>query len=73
MEVIDEEEKEAATKIVQADVILPLLLQIKYFDFEGRSDGRSIRNIISHIAPRKVSKEGREGRKRRKEGRKEGK
>lgn len=25
-----------------------------YMDFEGRSDGRSIKNILSHVAPLKL-------------------
>jgi len=27
---------------------------IKYIDFEGRSDGRSIKTILAHVAPRKM-------------------
>jgi len=28
--------------------------QVQYIDFEGRSDGKSIRNILSHVQPRKL-------------------
>ena len=28
--------------------------KIEYIDFEGRSDGRSIKKILSHVQPRKL-------------------
>jgi cleavage and polyadenylation specificity factor subunit 2 len=27
---------------------------LQYIDFEGRSDGRSIKNILAHVAPLKL-------------------
>ena len=33
---------------------MPLLCQLMYIDFEGRSDGRSMKAILSHLNPRKV-------------------
>ncbi|KAL6051558.1 cleavage and polyadenylation specificity factor subunit 2 [Balamuthia mandrillaris] len=42
------------TKCIEVNVSISLNCAIKYIDFEGRSDGRSIKAILSHVAPRKV-------------------
>lgn len=52
---VDEEvtaEAERPTKVVTADVAVTVRARVLQFDFEGRSDGRSIRTILTHIAPR---------------------
>jgi cleavage and polyadenylation specificity factor subunit 2 len=33
---------------------LSVLCDIHFIDFEGRSDGQSIKNIIAHVAPRRL-------------------
>lgn len=33
---------------------LNMVCAIVFIDFEGRSDGQSIKNIISHVAPRRL-------------------
>jgi len=42
------------TKCIQVPTELKVNCVIKYIDFEGRSDGRSIKNILQHVAPRKL-------------------
>jgi len=52
-----EEEKvehKMPTKVVHNRVVSELRCGIKYIDFEGRSDGRSIKAILTHVAPRKL-------------------
>ena len=34
--------------------VISISCQIVYVDFEGRSDGKSIKNILSKVAPRKI-------------------
>lgn len=41
-------------KTVQEEVELTVACEIMYIDFEGRSDGNSMRKIISKVAPRKL-------------------
>jgi len=54
-EVMDiEEEEELPTKCLSSTITLPILCEIDYIDFEGRSDGRSIKKIISHVEPRQL-------------------
>lgn len=50
----EEEEEEAPTKAVVEDLRIDVRCKVHYIDFEGRSDGRSVRNIITNIAPRKL-------------------
>jgi len=52
-----EEEKvdtKLPTKVIRNRVVSELRCGIKYIDFEGRSDGRSIKAILTHVAPRKL-------------------
>ncbi|KAK9816483.1 hypothetical protein WJX72_000827 [[Myrmecia] bisecta] len=51
----EEEEVEAEelpTKVVSRNVAIPVHARIVCFDFDGRSDGRSVRTILTHVAPR---------------------
>jgi len=41
-------------KAVWQNMTVDIKCAIKYIDFEGRSDGKSIRTILSHVAPRKL-------------------
>ncbi|KAJ3270566.1 cleavage and polyadenylation specificity factor subunit 2 [Terramyces sp. JEL0728] len=41
-------------KYVVQDQIMELHCQVNFVDFEGRADGRSIKNIIQDIAPKKL-------------------
>lgn len=45
---------EVPTKCVKSTVTLDLLASVQYIDFEGRSDGESIRKIVSLIKPRRL-------------------
>lgn len=47
-------EPKAPTKVVHNRVVAELRCNIKYIDFEGRSDGRSIKAILTFVAPRKL-------------------
>jgi hypothetical protein len=43
---------------IDVHIVLYFQVQVKclliYMDFEGRSDGRSIKSILSHVAPLKL-------------------
>eukprot|EP00761_Pharyngomonas_kirbyi_P001174 gb/GECH01001176.1/.p1 GENE.gb/GECH01001176.1/~~gb/GECH01001176.1/.p1 ORF type:complete len:727 (+),score=167.88 gb/GECH01001176.1/:1-2181(+) len=47
-----EEEKKIPTKCEVYDVELEVKCNIRYFNFEGVSDERSVKNILSQISPR---------------------
>lgn len=49
-----EEETKIPTKIVTTKINVNVQCVIKYIDFEGRADGRSIKTILTHVAPRKL-------------------
>jgi len=42
------------TKYIKYNQKVEVKCPIKYIDFEGRSDGRSIKTILGHVAPRKM-------------------
>ncbi|KAK1260114.1 Cleavage and polyadenylation specificity factor subunit 2 [Acorus gramineus] len=42
------------SKVVSNEVTVQVKCGLTYMDFEGRSDGRSIKSIISHVAPLKL-------------------
>ena len=42
------------TKTIVMEVTLNPACTVKYIDFEGRSDGRSIKTILDHVSPRKI-------------------
>ncbi|XP_047334681.1 cleavage and polyadenylation specificity factor subunit 2 [Impatiens glandulifera] len=42
------------SKIVSSELTVQLKCSLLFSDFEGRSDGRSIKSIISHVAPLKL-------------------
>lgn len=60
----DEEEEEEEEEVIEEDATpfkyvesqqdLSIQCQIMYIDFEGRSDGKSVRNILSQVLPRKI-------------------
>ncbi|XP_014768570.1 cleavage and polyadenylation specificity factor subunit 2 [Octopus bimaculoides] len=45
---------EVPTKCVSSTITLEIHANVKYIDFEGRSDGESIRKIITQIKPRQL-------------------
>ena len=49
-----EQVKERPHKYVEYAMALKIACQVVYIDFEGRSDGKSIKNILSQVAPRKL-------------------
>ena len=48
----EEEEEEVPSRVVTSDVVVNVRAQVARFDFEGLSDGHSMRTILAHIAPR---------------------
>ncbi|KAI8925035.1 beta-lactamase-like protein, partial [Entophlyctis helioformis] len=42
------------SKYIEEDATLVLRCGFQYIDFEGRSDGRSMKNIVAQVAPRKL-------------------
>ena len=49
-----QEEEEVPTKVVTKEVDLEVCCRIHTFDYECRTDGRSMRTIITHVAPRRL-------------------
>jgi len=49
-----EKEETAPYKTIDETVTLPLACSVQYIDFEGRSDGRSIKTVIKDVLPRKL-------------------
>jgi len=49
-----EEEKVIPTKCIRETLKISAQCNIEYIDFEGRSEGRSIKKILSHVQPRKL-------------------
>eukprot|EP00026_Physarum_polycephalum_P004310 Phypoly_transcript_04328.p1 GENE.Phypoly_transcript_04328~~Phypoly_transcript_04328.p1 ORF type:complete len:736 (+),score=97.57 Phypoly_transcript_04328:38-2209(+) len=47
-------EPKIPTKVIHSRAVVEVRCGIKYIDFEGRSDGRSIKAILTHVAPRKL-------------------
>jgi cleavage and polyadenylation specificity factor subunit 2 len=45
---------ETPTKYVSFEETVTIRCMLQYIDFEGLTDGRSIRNILTRIAPRKL-------------------
>lgn len=45
---------ETPTKYVSFEENITIRCMLQYIDFEGLTDGRSIRNILARIAPRKL-------------------
>jgi cleavage and polyadenylation specificity factor subunit 2 len=45
---------EKPSKVVETDITVQVKCGLQYIDFEGRSDGRSIKNILAHVAPLKL-------------------
>lgn len=42
------------SKVVTNDLVVIVKCSLQYIDFEGRSDGRSIKTILQHVAPLKL-------------------
>jgi len=51
---MDVETETKPTKCIQTPTTIQVNCTLKYIDFEGRSDGRSIKTILQHVAPRKL-------------------
>jgi Cft2 family RNA processing exonuclease len=47
-------EEETPMKTVEETVHVQMRMRAHYIDFEGRSDGKSVRTILAHVEPRKV-------------------
>jgi cleavage and polyadenylation specificity factor subunit 2 len=55
MEVEEEKEKVVVpTKCIRETLKVSVQCNIEYIDFEGRSEGKSIKKILSHVQPRKL-------------------
>ncbi|CAL9759692.1 cleavage and polyadenylation specificity factor subunit 2-like [Musa acuminata AAA Group] len=44
----------APSKVISNEITVQVKCGLTYMDFEGRSDGRSVKSIISHVAPLKL-------------------
>ncbi|XP_057952872.1 cleavage and polyadenylation specificity factor subunit 2 isoform X2 [Malania oleifera] len=44
----------APSKVVSTELTVQVKCSLVYMDFEGRSDGRSIKSILAHVAPLKL-------------------
>ncbi|CAL9072389.1 unnamed protein product [Musa textilis] len=44
----------APSKVISNEMTVQVKCGLTYMDFEGRSDGRSVKSIISHVAPLKL-------------------
>merc|ERR1712071_636395 len=49
-----DKEESAPHKVVVEDITVNVECSVAYIDFEGRSDGKSIRTILSHVSPRRL-------------------
>lgn len=54
MEVDLEPEEENPTKCIVQEKHVDIKCHVVFIDFEGRSDGRSLKTILQHVAPRKL-------------------
>ena len=50
----EEEEPEVPSKYISYDTMLEVRCTVKYLDFEGLSDGKSVKTILQHVAPKKL-------------------
>ena len=48
------EDFDRPSKVVVTDHTVQVKCGLQYMDFEGRSDGRSIKNILAHVAPIRI-------------------
>ncbi|KNC99735.1 uncharacterized protein SPPG_05115 [Spizellomyces punctatus DAOM BR117] len=48
------EEDKIPSKYITRETNLKIRCKVMYIDFEGRSDGRSVKNILPQVAPRKL-------------------
>ncbi|KAL6906173.1 hypothetical protein ACP4OV_003774 [Aristida adscensionis] len=44
----------APSKVVSNEMTVQVKCSLAYMDFEGRSDGRSVKSVIAHVAPLKL-------------------
>jgi len=51
---VEEEKVKIPTKCIRETLKVSVQCNIEYIDFEGRSDGRSIKKILSHVQARKM-------------------
>ncbi|GFR46474.1 hypothetical protein Agub_g8051 [Astrephomene gubernaculifera] len=54
-DVVCDEVDEAPSKLVEEEVVLELRAALRFFDFEGRSDGRAMREYLARAAPRRLA------------------
>lgn len=45
---------ESPVKYTVENIILSLRCKLQYIDFEGRSDSRSIKNVLQHVGPKRL-------------------
>ncbi|KAL2635973.1 hypothetical protein R1flu_007452 [Riccia fluitans] len=45
---------EKPSKVILEDITVQVRCSLQYMDYEGRSDGKSIKNILAHVAPLKL-------------------
>ena len=46
--------QERPFKYVEYDSVIEFRCKLQYLDFEGRSDGKSMRNILQQLTPKKL-------------------
>lgn len=49
-----DEQLERPCKTVRESLTIDVRMRHSFIDFEGRSDGKSIKTILSHVKPRKL-------------------
>ncbi|PNG99207.1 Cleavage and polyadenylation specificity factor subunit 2, partial [Tetrabaena socialis] len=52
---VADEVEEAPTKLLVKEVELELRAALRFYDFEGRSDGRAMREYLGRVAPRRLA------------------
>lgn len=52
---VADEVAEPPTKLVEEEVQLEVRAALRFYDFEGRSDGRAMRDYLARVAPRRLA------------------
>jgi cleavage and polyadenylation specificity factor subunit 2 len=47
-------EVEIPVKYTVEDIFLQIRCKLQYIDFEGRSDSRSVKNVLQHVGPKRL-------------------
>jgi len=50
----EETEHEVPMKSIKEEITINIHCKVQYIDFEGLSDGKSIKNIITKVGPKKT-------------------